>query len=526
MSIVQGSLLQMLSVENYANIRQHLSINMNKRRVPFIHKQTLQRQNDTFVSNIPKIGDSFIPQHLVLTVSNTFQLPQLNELIFELSVNGVVILLNTLSFFTELQEECVFKGDDKIIINLMCETVFKELHLYALQYAILSVKVHNVNDQILNATIYSKFTHHRLSSLVQSPVLEVPFHLCQSILNLPIPNTSNTVSIHIPFFGLGNGYFIQTNFGSSGVSTIQRIQLTTECHPIIDFDEDAISLYCNEISNNMLYVPLNGDIKFENKDFNFDSSLNHDFFYSENGQSNLRLEIEFTRLPDKLSVHCLTLNRLKYENGFAYPEFTSRALPYVERKSQDSSVVNPLPGIEPHFYRPSIPRPRDGRGSQLSYHPSNPRPRSEYKQLTIPDGRRSPYDVSHDVMWINRPENDSRDIIDLTYDLPPEWNDPNFCELKEITYDHKFENWQSEVKSLNKNKNTECPISLETFKENDKYCVCLQCNYNFGFDVLTKYFCTQPIMKCPTCRKQWGNCIVYVNSIKEQVKSPEQKSKL
>lgn len=499
MSTLQGSLIQMLSVENDANIRQRLGVNMNNRCVPFIHKQTLQRQNDTFVSNIPRMADSFIPQHLVLTVSNTFQLPQLNELIFELSVNGVVILLNTLSFFTELQEECVFKGDDKIVINLMCETVFKELHLYSLQYAIFSVKVHNVNDQILNATIYSKFTHHRLSNLVQSPVLEVPFHLCQSILNLPIPNASNTVSICIPFFGLGNGYFIQTNFGSSGVSTIQRIQLTTEWHPIIDFDEDAISLYCNEISNNMLYVPLNGDIKFENKDFNFDSSLNHDFFYSENGQSNLRLEIEFTRLPDKLSVHCLTLNRLKYENGFAYPEFTSRALPYVERKSQDSSVVNPLPGIEPHFYRPSIPRPRDGRGSQLSYHPSNPRPRSEYKQLTIPD-------VSHDVMWINRPE----------------WNDPNFGELKEITYDHKFENWQSEVKPLNKNKNTECPISLETFKENDKYCVCLQCNYNFGFDVLTKYFCTQLIMKCPTCRKQWGNCTVYVNSVKEE----EQKSKL
>ena len=67
-------------------------------------------------------------------------------------------------------------------------------------------------------------------------------------------------------------------------------------------------------------------------------------------------------------------------------------------------------------------------------------------------------------------------------------------------------------KLINLDKNSECPINLAPFNDNDKYCVCSSCQCNFGYDAFKVWIVDAPNKSCPVCRSEWTNFIVYVNA--------------
>jgi hypothetical protein len=56
-----------------------------------------------------------------------------------------------------------------------------------------------------------------------------------------------------------------------------------------------------------------------------------------------------------------------------------------------------------------------------------------------------------------------------------------------------------------------CPISLNPIEIGDKYMSCHQCDNNFNEQVIQKWFDSQHIHTCPTCRVHWLNSDIYCN---------------
>lgn len=68
------------------------------------------------------------------------------------------------------------------------------------------------------------------------------------------------------------------------------------------------------------------------------------------------------------------------------------------------------------------------------------------------------------------------------------------------------------VKAIDKNKNTECPITYDTIEQNQEYLCCDECRYNFTVDAVLKYWKSNSnIRKCPMCRSKWTDYCKYIN---------------
>ena len=69
--------------------------------------------------------------------------------------------------------------------------------------------------------------------------------------------------------------------------------------------------------------------------------------------------------------------------------------------------------------------------------------------------------------------------------------------------------WIKENKKLNGERNTKCPIKMETIGSNEEYCTCKTCAYNFDYESLNNWLKSRK--ECPMCRASWTNNVVYTN---------------
>lgn len=71
------------------------------------------------------------------------------------------------------------------------------------------------------------------------------------------------------------------------------------------------------------------------------------------------------------------------------------------------------------------------------------------------------------------------------------------------------------IKPINIDKNTECPISYEEIKYGDKYFICTNCKYNFIEQAILTHLTRNKL--CPMCRSTWSDYCVYIN---KETKTP------
>ena len=72
-------------------------------------------------------------------------------------------------------------------------------------------------------------------------------------------------------------------------------------------------------------------------------------------------------------------------------------------------------------------------------------------------------------------------------------------------------NQESEFYENNRPDNSLCPITLESFKDGDKYMACRKCKNNFSEEALKTWLRNKK--NCPTCRSTWTNNKIYTNSL-------------
>jgi len=62
-------------------------------------------------------------------------------------------------------------------------------------------------------------------------------------------------------------------------------------------------------------------------------------------------------------------------------------------------------------------------------------------------------------------------------------------------------------------RNIECPITFEPIAYGDKYRKCSSCKWNFSNNSIEKFLTNSYLKnkKCPMCRCEWYNNIIYIN---------------
>ena len=244
---------------------------------------------------------------------------------------------------------------------------------------------------------------------------------------------------------------------------ILSIQMFINQYSILNFGIFEINTYCKRITNNLIYVPLTNDSNFRSRDFGrYSSGVNQDRV------DHIRMTIEFNQnepLPEKVGVHCFSYNQFRYSDGCI--------------------------GIG------MVPFNSDIDDRNVRHQPNNENARPVY------------------------PENDIESEYENEEDIPVFEEE----EVKQREYDHKFYSWPRHNKPLNVAKNTQCPISLEVIKENDEYCTCAICSYNFDFTILKNYFTTKREMNCPMCRAEWTGKFIYTNiKVDDALESEEEET--
>jgi hypothetical protein len=66
-------------------------------------------------------------------------------------------------------------------------------------------------------------------------------------------------------------------------------------------------------------------------------------------------------------------------------------------------------------------------------------------------------------------------------------------------------------KHIDKNRNTECPITYDDIKFGDAYMSCSDCKYNFSETAIMKHLNEKKI--CPMCRCDWKDTCKYINKV-------------
>lgn len=77
--------------------------------------------------------------------------------------------------------------------------------------------------------------------------------------------------------------------------------------------------------------------------------------------------------------------------------------------------------------------------------------------------------------------------------------------------DVKIELKENKEKSIDPDRNTECPITYDTINTDDAYLTCAECKYNFTVDAIVKHLNSRDCKDCPMCRKKWSDYCTYIN---------------
>lgn len=72
-------------------------------------------------------------------------------------------------------------------------------------------------------------------------------------------------------------------------------------------------------------------------------------------------------------------------------------------------------------------------------------------------------------------------------------------------------------KTIDKARNTECPITYEDIKFGDAYMTCGECKYNFSEEAIMKHLNEK--RSCPMCRCDWQDACKYINIIPVELRT-------
>jgi hypothetical protein len=108
-------------------------------------------------------------------------------------------------------------------------------------------------------------------------------------------------------------------------------------------------------------------------------------------------------------------------------------------------------------------------------------------------------------------------IIQLSNGIPP-YNQVDDVIIHRSIFPFKtkfdpepFKQSKTIEKHIDKNRNTECPITYDDIKFGDAYMTCSDCKYNFSETAIMKHLNEK--QTCPMCRCNWKDTCKYINKV-------------
>ncbi len=281
---------------------------------------------DEFINNsliIKKDFDVNIPEYLVFDLDENVDPTNFkinyHNVCFEIYINNNRIINIPLRFMINLKnyEIC----DNKIYITIPFQIFCYDIKISLIDEDIICKLTHikdNISCKLISKGIY-------YSSSIRTNCIKNRIQFLASnelIYNDPI----NEFKIFLPFQGIHNGFFIETD----NVDEINEIKLLLNGHCRIKWDRFLVKTKCIKINQNLLYFPINNK-SYTNIIDNTNILIDNTNILKQNSelQSTLNLNrmtsaILFVKLDKpqpKICIYGLGLNLLKYNKSMVDLEY-------------------------------------------------------------------------------------------------------------------------------------------------------------------------------------------------------------
>jgi hypothetical protein len=414
--------------------------------------------------------DKVLPEYLILNLyDNTTTLETIYNYGRNIYINfkiGAQTLLNIpLSILWNLKEPEIC--DNKLYLKIPFAMFFGDIYIAGLQFREVTFTLVNhtnlvnyVSDYSLLCKTYIGDSQYRRNSLDTSSCCIQQISSLE--LHVSLENhedTSDEFKIQTNSFqGFSKGFFIETN----NINELNNMRFYINDLIRIDYNRFMIRNKSQRINDNMIFLPFNADIVFNERSFNsFVGSIN----LSEVIQSTLKLIFDTPR--NKVKVYSMNMNDYVQRrseitisqntiNTHLVEDFTRHSLMHVERR-ETSNIVN---------------------------------------------------NIVNEIRVNNVFENNVNNIIynNLYSGMsgPPEYYPSiTYSSVEDLIIDI------GEAKLIPQEKRI-CGINLEEINVDQKYMSCAECSNNFN-EISIRIWLTQR-RTCPSCRCNWSDFNVYSNA--------------
>jgi len=468
MNNINGSIMQLALNERGETRNQNIHGSRNIHTNVAVDYQTYNFED--YKLTLSRNVDKVLPEYLILNLyDNTTTLETIYNYGRNIYINfkiGAQTLLNIpLSILWNLKEPQIH--DNKLYLQIPFEMFFGNIHIVGLQFRCVTfslVNHTNLSNYVSNYSLLCKT--YTGDSQYRRNNTDISCCCIQQIssveLNVSLENhedTSDEFKIETNSFqGFSKGFFIETN----NINELNNMRFFINDLIRIDYNRFMIQNKCQRINDNMLFLPFNADIVFNERSFNsFVGSIN----LSEVIQSTLKLIFDTPR--NKVKVYSMNMND------------------YVQRRSEITSSQNTInTHLVEDFTRHSLAHVERRETSNIVNNIVN-----EIRVNTIFENNVN--NIIHNNLYSGM-SGPSEYYPSITY-----------SSVDDLIIDI------GEAKLIPEERKT-CGINLEEIQTDKKYMSCAECANNFN-EISIRIWLTNS-RTCPSCRGNWSDFNVYINS--------------
>jgi hypothetical protein len=228
--------------------------------------------------------------------NNIFDINKIKNVNINIILNNFIIMSIPLEFFINFYNYEL--NNSNLIIPLNFEMFLPEV--------IFNFKVNKVNfeisnfDDLVDYSVIMKIALIKTDKKIQHDVI-YQYIQTKSIDNINVMNVNTNANFNL----LIKGFFIKCN-----VDELTNFKLLFNNHHCrFDYDEILLNTICKKITNTLLYVPFNINIKI--------NDCNKNSFYSALYGSridNMKFMLKFNNIQDSITIFALSANYIKSHN--------------------------------------------------------------------------------------------------------------------------------------------------------------------------------------------------------------------
>jgi len=475
MNNLNASLMQLSSNERVHPITTYGSRTIYTNVAVDFNTYSFENSELIFSRNVDKI----MPEFLILNLhDNNVPLETIfkygRNIYISFQINNQPILNIPLSILWNLKEPEIC--GDKLYLEIPFEMFFGNIHMVGLQFR--EVKINIVNHMnlvnyvsgysLICKTYIGDFQYRRDNQDVSNCCIQ---QISSLEVNVSLENRENVSDMFRiatnSFLGFSKGFFIE----SSNIDNLKCIHFYINDVIRINYDSFMIRNKCKRINNNMIFLPFNPDVSYNERSFNsFVGSIN-----LRETQSSLKLDFDTPRAIVKI--------------------YSINMSDYIQRNSEIISSQN-----------------------IISTHLVEDFTRLFLMNLDIMEPTTIINDISVNSIIENVIPFNSNLIIENEINV--DFNNL-YSGISDTNYNNYYINSSIDTfiidagiyRLIPEEKKT-CGINLEEIGANQKYMSCAECANNFN-EISIGIWLTQR-RTCPTCRCNWTDFNIYINATNDQ----------